>query len=137
MKSNITFSWAVMRLIPIAQREVTIGHVIEFLETLDRLQAMLNKCPNIGETTGGKERHAVFHYFFSSTNIFICEYDQNDLMYGYAVLNGDLENSKWFFFSLSELTKTRQYNIDYQFQEQSIEAALHSAYPNYFKNPNH
>jgi hypothetical protein len=56
-------------------------------------------------------------------------------MFGYAILNGDLHNSEWGYFDLTELIKIPQYNIDYYFQEQSIEAALYKSYPDYFKKP--
>jgi hypothetical protein len=56
-------------------------------------------------------------------------------MFGYAILGGDLINSEWGYFNLSDLTSIKEYNIDYHFQEQSIEAALYSAYPNRFKIP--
>jgi hypothetical protein len=56
-------------------------------------------------------------------------------MFGYAILGGDLHNSEWGYFLLSDLTKIPQYNIDYHLQEQSIEAALYTAYPNYFRKP--
>jgi hypothetical protein len=82
-----------------------------------------------------KEHPAIFHYFFGSTDIYICEFDRKDYMFGYAILGGDLSNSEWGYFCLSELTKVPVYNIDYHFQEQSIEAALYTAYPKYFKKP--
>jgi hypothetical protein len=56
-------------------------------------------------------------------------------MFGFAILGGYLPNSEWGYFLLSDLTKISQYNIDYHFTEQSIEAALHTAYPTYYRKP--
>jgi hypothetical protein len=51
-----------------------------------------------------EEHPAVFHYFFGETDIYICEYDRNEIMFGYSILNGDLEMSEWGYFNLQELT---------------------------------
>ena len=135
MKSSITFSSAVLRLIPLIQSEVTMNNTLEFIEALDRLETSLNKCPQIGGTDGMKEHPAIFHYFYGSTDFYICEYDRQDEMFGYAILGGDLQNSEWGYISRYSLIKTPQLNIDYHFQEQSIEAALYKSYPDYFKKP--
>jgi hypothetical protein len=33
----------------------------------------------------------------------VCEFDGNDLFFGYAILNGDHLNAEWGYFSFSEL----------------------------------
>ena len=82
-----------------------------------------------------KEQPAIFHYFWGSTDYYICEFDGTDLMFGYGILGGDLPNSEWGYISLTEIKRNIQLNIDYHFPELSIEAALHLAYPKYFKIP--
>jgi hypothetical protein len=56
-------------------------------------------------------------------------------MFGYTILNGDLDNSEWGYISLSEIITIPVLNIDYYFEEQSIEAALFRKYPGHFKKP--
>lgn len=56
-------------------------------------------------------------------------------MFGYAILGGDLYNSEWGYFNLPEITSISLLNIDYHFEEQSIEVALFLKYPEYFKRP--
>jgi len=56
-------------------------------------------------------------------------------MFGYGILNGDLHNSEWGYFSLEELANSKYLNIDYHFGEQSIEAALYDQYPHHFQKP--
>jgi len=56
-------------------------------------------------------------------------------MFGYAILNGDLQFSEWGYFLRTDLINTPLYNIDYHFENQSIEAALYTAYPHHFKKP--
>jgi len=135
MKSVINFSSAVLRLIPFVQCEITMNNTLEFFEALDRLEAALQKCPDIHKTAGMEEHPAIFHYFYGSTDYYICEYDRGDDMFGYAILGGDLRNSEWGYISRYSLVSIPAMNIDYHFQEQSIEAALYTAYPQYFKKP--
>jgi hypothetical protein len=126
---------AVAALIPAVQLKITRGNLSEFSDAILGLQTQLKKCPKIYETDRMKEHPAIFHYFYGSTDIYICEYDRRDYMFGFAILGGDLYNSEWGYFLLSDLTKIPVYNIDYHFKEQSIEAALHTAYPKYYKKP--
>jgi hypothetical protein len=140
MKHTITTAHKVSALIPHAQYVVTIEHRKAFEEALKQLEIRLEKCPKLGETDGlnqilVREHPAMFHYFYGGTDIYICEFDGEDKMFGYTVLNGDLQNSEWGYTSLSEITAIPVMNIDYYFEEQSIEAALYRRYPNYFKKP--
>jgi hypothetical protein len=135
MENLKTIPPAVAALIPKVQLKITKESFEDFSPSILELQAQLEKCPKIGETDGMKEHPAIFHYFFGSTDIYICEYDRDDYMFGFAILGGDLHNSEWGYFLLSGLTTIKQYNIDYHFQEQSIEAALYTAYPEYYKKP--
>jgi hypothetical protein len=135
MRQVITTAHKVAALIPHAQYAVTIEHGEAFEEALERLETQLSICPKIKETDGLQEHPAVFHYFYGGTDIYVCEYDGEDKMFGYTILNGDLYNSEWGYTSLSELTSIPFMNIDYYFEEQSIEAALYRQYPDYFKKP--
>jgi hypothetical protein len=56
-------------------------------------------------------------------------------MFGYAILDADLDNSEWGSFNLSDITSIPKFNIDYHFHEQSIEAALYTAYSSFYKKP--
>jgi len=122
-------------IIPKAQLKITRNNLREFSDCIFRLQTQLEKCPKIRATDGMKEHPAIFHYFYGSTDIYICEYDKKDYMFGFAVLDGDYNNSEWGYFDLTELTSNIFYNIDYHFQEQSIEAALYTLNPDYYKKP--
>ena len=43
------------------------------------------------------------HFFLGGCDWWIVEFDGKDLLWGYAVLNGDQENGEWGYISLSEL----------------------------------
>jgi hypothetical protein len=77
----------------------------------------------------------MFHYFCGGTDIYVCEFDGEDTMFGFTILNGDVQNAEWGYASLSEIIGIPPMNIDYYFEEQSIEAALYRKYPDRFKKP--
>jgi len=116
----------VAALIPCSQLQVTKMYYKSFKEPIGRLEIALRLCPKIGATDGAKEHPAIFHYFYGGTDIYICEYDGEDLLFGYTILNGDLHNAEWGLH-LSEITRLPQFNIDYHFAMQTIEAALYKA----------
>ena len=128
MELAAIISTKVAPLIPAEQFKITVGNFPEFADAINRLEIALEKCPKIGETDQMEEHPAIFHYFCESTDIYICEFDQKDSMFGYSILGGDLDNSEWGYFSLEVLRKIPLLNIDYHFNETSIEAALYTAH---------
>ena len=136
METIKTINPAVAAIIPKFQLIVTRKNIKEFTDSLTRLEVALKNCPKIGGTEQMKEHPAIFHYFFGSCDSYICEYDPEEgLMFGYGILNGDLQNSEWGYFSVEEFANSKYLNIDYHFEEQSIEAALFKQYPRHFKKP--
>jgi len=43
------------------------------------------------------------HFFIGGCDWFISETDREDMMFGFCILNGDLQNAEWGYVSLSEL----------------------------------
>ena len=136
METLKTIPPEVAAIIPAAQLAITKRNLKEFSGAIQRLETALKKCPKIGSTDDMKEHPAIFHYFFGGCDTFVCEYNpEKGLMFGYGILNGDLRNSEWGYFSVEEFANSKYLNIDYHFPEQSIEAALYEAYPRHFKKP--
>ena len=135
METLKTIPSALAALIPSWQLEYIQKNMDGFLDEIEYLETRLKNCPKIGKTEGKKEHPVIFHYRFRETHIYVCEFDGDDLFFGYAILNGDLHNSEWGYSSLSEIKNIPHFKIDFYFKEQSIEAALYTAYPNYFKKP--
>ena len=103
---------------------------------IEHLERQLSKCPKLGGTDGMREHPAIFHYFFGRTDIFICEYSpEKGQMFGFAILNGNLENSEFGYIAPSDFLIMPMINIDYHFKEQSIEAARYKMYPHFYKKP--
>jgi len=127
--------YEVASLIPTAQLIIARRNIKEFHSGIVLLENQLKKCPGIRETNGMKEHPAIFHYFYGTTDIYICEYNKDDYMFGYAILNGEIQFSEWGYFLRTDLINTPHYNIDFHFEEQSIEAALYKQYSQHFKKP--
>ena len=52
------------------------------------------------------------HFFFGNCHWFACEFDGEDLFFGYAILNGDMQNAEWGYFTLSELNDICLYGFE-------------------------
>jgi hypothetical protein len=124
------------RLIPCSQLLVTVANPETYSEPMERLNRIAGTIPAIGDTEGMKEHPAILYYFYGGTDMYICEYNPEEgLMFGYTILNGDLDNSEWGYSSLAEIRSIPPINLDYHWEEQSIEAARYKKYPDYFKKP--
>jgi len=136
MKKKFSISNELKTIIPRFQLLTTMETIKEHAAILEKLESQLKKCPKIGETEGMKEHPAIFHFFGNKSDFYICEYSpEADQMFGYSFINNDLENSEWGYFRASEFGESRLIELDYHFEEQSIEAALYNSYPEYFKKP--
>ncbi len=64
----------------------------------------LNKIPKLYETENIPLRDKLvhLHFFIEGSDWFICEYD-DDLFFGFAILNNDYQMAEWGYVSFSEL----------------------------------
>ena len=69
----------------------------------------LAKIPKIYETSyvALEDKLVYLHFFIGGCDWYIVEYDGEDLMFGYAILNGDIENGEWGYVSFNELKEVR------------------------------
>jgi hypothetical protein len=74
----------------------------------------LNKIPRLYETehTPLADKLIHLHCFFGSCEWYIAEYDGKDLFFGFAILNGDHQNSEWGYISFSELKELNIQGIE-------------------------
>lgn len=81
----------------------------------------LNKIPNLYQTDNVplKETQIHLHFFIGGCDWFVAEYDRNDLFFGYAILNNDIDNAEWGYISFRELKslKVRELEIDCELEE--------------------
>ena len=69
----------------------------------------LAKIPRLYETERMplKEKEINLHFFIGACDWYVAEYDGEELFWGYAILNGDLEMAEWGYFSFEELKKIK------------------------------
>ena len=48
------------------------------------------------------------HFFIGSSDWYVSEFDsENQMFFGFAILNADLQNAEWGYFSLQELCEIK------------------------------
>ena len=65
----------------------------------------LNQIPKLYETehkTSLQEKIIYFHFFIGGCDWYIAE-ASDDILWGFAILNGDYQNAEWGYISLEEL----------------------------------
>jgi hypothetical protein len=134
-RQSTAISPEVAAIIPYSQLEVTQQNPDAYAEPIERLTRVLASIPAIGATDSMKEHPAALHYFAGATDIFIREYDGNNEMFGFTILNGDYEMAEYGYIALSEIRRIAVMNLDYYRDEQSIETARYKLYPHYFSKP--
>jgi hypothetical protein len=72
-------------------------------------QEQLARIPRLYETENVplKEKQIYLHFFIGGCDWYICEYDGEDLFWGYAILNGDLEMAEWGYISFQEIEQIK------------------------------
>ena len=65
----------------------------------------LTKIPKLYETENIPlpDKVTYLHFFIAGSDWYIAEYDGDDLLWGYSILNGDDINAEWGYISFSEL----------------------------------
>lgn len=68
-------------------------------------QERLSRIPKLYETENipTPDKIIYLHFLIGGCDCYIAEYDGDDLFFGYAILNGDLQNAEWGYISFSEL----------------------------------
>ena len=69
----------------------------------------LAKVPKLYETENIPLENKIIHlhFFIGGCEWYIAEYDGRDLLWGFAILNGDLQNAEWGYMSFSELREIK------------------------------
>lgn len=69
----------------------------------------LDKIPRLYETEKipVEEKLIYLHFFICACDWYVSEFDGDDTFWGYAILNGDLQNAEWGYFSFAELREIR------------------------------
>lgn len=65
----------------------------------------LSRIPGLYQTehVPMEDKVIYLHFFIGGCDWYAAEFDGEDVFFGYVVLNGDMVNAEWGYFSLSEL----------------------------------
>lgn len=68
-------------------------------------QERLAKLPSLYATEGipPKEKLVFLHFFIGWSDWYAVEFDGEDIFFGFVIINGDIENAEWGYFSFTEL----------------------------------
>ena len=84
-------------------------------------QDRLNRIPRLYETEQIPlaEKMIHLHFFIGGCDWYIAEFDGEDIFFGYAILNDDLECAEWGYVSFEELksAKTGYLEVDCELEE--------------------
>ncbi len=58
-----------------------------------------------------KDKLIYLHFVIGSCDWYVCEFDGEDIFWGFAILNGDFPNAGWGYFSFSELREIQIYGV--------------------------
>lgn len=77
-------------------------------------QARLDKTPRLYETENIllQDKFIYLHFFIGGSDWYVAEFDGDDLFFGYAVLNGDLQCAEWGYFSFAELKEVKGNGVE-------------------------
>ena len=64
------------------------------------------------ESTPLHNKLVYLHFFIGDSDWYVCEFDGDDLFFGYVILNGDHLNAEWGYFSFSELREISMNEIE-------------------------
>ena len=73
-------------------------------------EKQLEKLPAFysSENTPIEEKIIYMHFFIGGCDWYACEYSpEEQCFFGFAILNNDLQNAEWGYFSLQELCEVR------------------------------
>jgi hypothetical protein len=110
----------VRRFMPVMQQKAIVGSE-EHWETLEQLKDIIKRMPKTYETekTPINEKIVYLRYFYGQSDWYIVEKDmieeEQQQAFGYAILNGDMQNAEWGYISIEELKATNRIELDFYF----------------------
>lgn len=82
-------------------------------------KSKLSSIPDLYETesTPLKDKVIHCHFFLLDSDWYVCEFNGSDTFFGFVVLNGDLLNAEWGYFTMRKLDHLNVRGFDVEFDE--------------------
>lgn len=114
----------------------------DFKEIIERLDKEIVEIPDYpqkqSEVPGSMhDRLTVYaHFFYADCDWFIIDWDrEDDILFCYAIIGGDVEMSELVTTFLSDLTSHGRVELDFYWKKRTLAQALYDKYPSYFPKP--
>lgn len=146
MKYKNTLPDNVSKFMPLHQQAIVTDEECynEFKNIIQRLEQEVVDIPKSEQLPSKKmirKRGSRFnciqvfaHYFYGGCDWFILDKDMhNDILFCYAILNGDTQMSELGTVYLSDLTLNGRIELDFHWNKCSLAEALHQKYPDCFE----
>jgi hypothetical protein len=127
---KIEFSDDLIRLLPKMQYRTMRERPEVYANEINRMNEVIAKIPYLYKTDGKKVHPLNLHYFMGGCDWYIAEWDRQDIFFGYAILNGDYDNSEWGYINRHEILdlefpqKFIFVNLDLHCFHETVEEAL-------------
>ena len=74
----------------------------------------LGTIPGLFQTEGIplKDKKIHMHFFIGGSDWYVVEYDQEDIFFGFAILNNDYQMAEWGYVSFSELKSIKFHGLE-------------------------
>ena len=120
----------IKKFMPKAQQKIVLG-LKEHNDVIQRLKGEIKMIPDKEQTTT-----VYAHFFYAGCDWFILSWDrEDDIVFCYAILNGDVEMSELGYTLLSDLVEDRRIELDFYWNKKSLAQAKYDKYPDYFPVP--
>lgn len=141
-KSDITP--VVAKVMPKMQQRAIIGS-LEHFEIVKRIEEKAEKSRKSQDAKISKLRKQIgkhvdyndlaivwMHYFYAGSDWFIIHWEEDELYFGYAILNGDDQMSELGMVSRGDLTEDGRIELDFFWKPVPLSVALHKHNSRYF-----
>ena len=120
----------IQKFMPLIQQRIVQGSSA-FSEIIERLEKELNEIPQ------QEQSEMVYaHFFYGGCDWFVLSWDrENEIIFCYVILNGDVEMSELGDVWLPELCNSKRIELDFYWDKKSLAQAKYEKYPNYFPKP--
>jgi hypothetical protein len=102
-EENIVFSNDLIKLLPKMQYWMMRENPKVYADEINRMNEIVAKIPRLYETDDKPVHPLSLHYFVGGCDWYIAEWDRQDSFFGYAILNGDYDNSEWGYINRPEI----------------------------------
>ena len=82
---------------------------MQAIPTIDDLKQLPRLRPK--KEISYEETIIYYHLYISKCEWFVAEFDGEDLLYGFVIVNGDFSGGKWGYFSYLDLHKIESDNL--------------------------